>query len=109
MAMPAGRDLIGTTSFHLPRNATLHGIVIRQPAATRDNVRVDERILVHYTCPTKQKYSTMSALVRPASLQFTPPGLPQEGQTLEYVWCLPSVGAVACAGVEVWICSATCG
>ena len=83
--------------------------MVRQPAATRDNVRVDERVLVHYVCPTKQEYSTMSALVRPASLQFMPPGLPEGGCTLEYIWCLPSVGAVVRASVEVWICSATCG
>ena len=85
--------------------------MVRQPAATRDNVRVDERILVHYVCPTKPGYSTMLALVRPASLQFTPPGLPEGGRTLEYTWCLPSVGAVVRTGVrvEVWICGATCG
>lgn len=95
-------------NFHLPHNATLHGIVIREPAATTNNVRTEERVYVHYNCKTKQNCSTLSAFVRPACLQFTPPGLPEGGQTLEYVWHLPSVGAVVCTQVEVWICGVAC-
>ena len=101
-------DLIGTTNFHLPQNATVHGIIIRQPAATTNNVRTEERVYIHYDCKTKQNCSTLSAFIRPACLQFTPPGLPEGGQTLEYVWHLPTVGTVVRTQVEVWICGATC-
>jgi hypothetical protein len=103
--------MTGKTNFYLPPGATVHGIIVRQLAMVKDNALVGEVVNVHYSCGNARGTANPSffeALVCPARVNVTPPGLTPGGNTLSYIWRLYEVGADVQTEVEVWLCGATC-
>lgn len=100
----------GTTVFYLPYGFAVHNLIVRENTSIIGRTWKDGMVYSHHLCVagSSANISTLKAFVQPALVTITPPGLPPNGQTLNYIWYIGGITLHSPPRIEVWLCDSSC-